>query len=279
MKLDNDNIIAITGTVIIHIIALIILFFGVLRGYVPLDDGGTPVGFDDYVAVAGIFQPAPSTTVAQPAQPSPQPAQTPPQPPPRPTTPRPATQPSGERVITQEREPTVSVPETTNNIDAAAEENARREREENERRQREEEERRQEEIAAKNFGGSNTQENSQGSTTTGTSNTGSPFAYSSSSVGAGIGANFRGNGVSLGGDGIPALPEYNENEQGSIVINIVISPKGDVTSANIGQGTTIGNNTMRNKAIAAAKKNTYVIEDKNKVDNSYASITFRYTYK
>jgi len=180
MKLDQDDITALAGSIIIHLIALILLFYGVLKTFVPLDDGGMPVQFGHY-AVAGIYQPSSGANVTQPAQNTPQtqtqPRQTPTQTQPRQTTPqrqtqttpqrqtqttpqrqtqtpqqqtqtptRPAAQTGNERVITQDSQETASVPDNATAANtAAAEAKAQREREAAEQRQREEEARRLEE--------------------------------------------------------------------------------------------------------------------------------------
>ena len=279
MKLDNDNITAITGTVIIHIIALILLSLGVLKTYVPLDDGGIPVNFGDYTAVAGIFQPAPSATVAppQPTQPAPQPRLNQP----RQTTTRPAAQPSEETVITQDREETVSVPENSNNTNTAvAEENARREREESERRQREEEQRRQEAIdnlASSAFSADNASENSRGEATSDQSNQGNPYetASSRSNEGAGGFGSFNLSGRTTGSGGLPR-PAYTEREEGRIVVNITVDPNGNVILADIGRGTNIDNISMRNSAIDAAKRAKF-----NRItstNNQSGTITYNYKF-
>jgi len=176
MKLDKDDFTALFGTIIIHLIVLFLLFFGVLRAFVPLDDGGVPVNFGELTAVAGIYQPSSSSTVAQQSQNPPPPQQTTPQPrqrqtppqqrqtptqqrptpppqqnQPRQTTNRPAsTQPRNERVVTQDREQTAAVPATTKNENlTAANEVARKEKEAAERLQREEEARIQREEDAR----------------------------------------------------------------------------------------------------------------------------------
>jgi len=283
MKLNKDDITALTGTIIIHVIALVLLYFGVLRAYVPIDDGGATINFGDYTAVAGIYQPAASTTVTQPRQTQPQPQPIQPQQrqnQARQTPPRP----SGETVITQDKEETVSVAENTANTNAAvAAENARREREENERRQREEEERRLEELrkqeeAIDNRASSafsvNTQENSQGEAASGISNPGNPFGSTPSrSIEGSGGASFNLSGRTTGSGGLPR-PGDAECDDGRIVINITVDPNGNVISAEIGRGTNINNITMRNSALDAARRAKF-----NKIssaNNQSGTITYNY---
>ena len=282
---------ALAGTIIIHLIALMLLYLGVIRAFAPLGDGGVPVAFGDYTAVAGIYQP-PSAAVTQPRPTQPQPARTQPQPQPRqrqnqtrqPTT-RPATQPSGETVITQAREETVSVPENTNNTNTAiAEANARREREENERRQREAEELKQQEekdnLASRIFSGSNTQENNQGGVTTGTSNPGNPFGdhnTRSTEGSGGISSRYNLGGRSLLGSGQLPEPCYPSQIEGTIVLNIVVDPNGNVISAEVGRGTNIPEDSMRKCAEKAAKSAKF-----NKApgaNNQSGTVTYNYKFK
>ena len=184
MKLDNDDVTALFGTLIIHLIALLLLYFGVLRTNVPLDDGGIPVIFGDMFASVGASLPPPATTV--PAQrETPPPRETPtrketPTPPKetptRKTTPAPAPK-KEEKPITQNKTETVSVPEKTKQDDKTVanvkarkeqeeadakarkekaeadakvrkerEEAAERKRQEDERRRQEEEQRKQQEA-------------------------------------------------------------------------------------------------------------------------------------
>jgi len=315
MKIDKDDFTAIAGTIIIHVIALIILYFGVIRTFSHFGDDGPPIAFGEYTVVAGIYQPAPSTTVTQPRQappqpqpqrpqpqpqrPQPQPQRSQPQPQqrqnqPRQTTPRPAAQPSGETVITQTREETVSVNENTNNTNAAiAEANAQREREENERRQREREEaeRRQREeergqqinnLASGVFSGSNAQTSSQGEATSGISNQGNPYGDpdSRSTQGArGINPSFNLGGRPVGDEGIQ-IPEYTESEIGRIVVHITVDPKGNVIKAEAGQGsndTAGGNITMRKKAEDAAFRTKF--KSINGTNDQTGTITYNYINK
>ena len=292
MKIENDDITALIGTIIIHVIALILLYMGVIRTLAPLGDGGTPVAFGDYTAVAGIYQPPPSTTVAQPRPTQPQPSQQQSQPrqrqnqtrTPARTTARPAAQPSGETVITQTREETVSVPENTANTNtAAANANAQREREENERRQREEEEIKQQEekdkLASNAFSGNNTQADNQGGATSGTSNPGNPFGdrNTRTTEGAkGINPSVNLGGRPVGDEGIQR-PVYTESEEGRIVVYITVDPKGNVIKAEAGRGSTGtagGNISMRKKAEDAALRTKF--KSISGTNDQTGTITYNY---
>lgn len=52
-------------------------------------------------------------------------------------------------------------------------------------------------------------------------------------------------------------PSYQGNEEGRIVVEICVDAEGNVVFADIAKGTTISNETLRNAAITAAKKNKF----------------------
>ena len=64
---------------------------------------------------------------------------------------------------------------------------------------------------------------------------------------------FNLNGRSIGAGGLPR-PAYTIQEEGKIVINITVDPKGNVIFAEIGRGTNIDNASMRKSALDAAKR-------------------------
>ena len=277
MKIDNDDITAIAGTVIIHLIALLLLYFTVLRTLVPVDDGGVPVVFGDLYTSVGIYQPPPSTV--------PQQKQTPSQ---TTTVPVPRTE---EKLITQNKEETVSIPDKPK-VDEKkiAEEKAKKEkekedaerkrREEDERKRREEELRKQQEAinnrVSNAFGIGSSQDNQQGSATAGTANQGSPFGNSPSGQTEGTGGfgSFNLSGRSLGSGGLPRPVDTGQEEYGKIVINITVDPDGNVISADVGQGTNIDKLSQRNSALNAAKSAKF-----NKIqgaNNQRGTITYKY---
>ena len=306
MNIDKDDITAFFGTVIIHLGCLILLYYSVLRAFVPLDDGGIPVTFGDFPPSTGMYQPPPASTPPQqqtppqtpqrqtPQRQTPQ-RQTPQQQTPQQQTPQrqttqrtaTTTTPKTEaKPITQNRVETVSVPETKQQT-PAVDDKAQKEREEVERLRREEAERlRREEESRKQqeainsrvsgaFGSGSTQSASQGNTSTGTTNQGSPFSNSESgsNVGAGGFGSFNLNGRSIGAGGLPR-PAYNEREEGRIVINITVDPNGNVILAEVGRGTNIDNATMRRSALDAAKRAKF-----NKIqgtNNQSGTITYNY---
>ena len=77
----------------------------------------------------------------------------------------------------------------------------------------------------------------------------------------GSGYDADGNGWSLAGRGIGigglVRPVYKSNEEGRIVVTIRVNESGTVTDASIAQGTTIGDKSLRDATIAAAKKTKF----------------------
>lgn len=98
---------------------------------------------------------------------------------------------------------------------------------------------------------------------------------SSSSKGGGYGE-FNLNGRTLGVGGLPR-PTYFGQDEGRIVINITVDPKGNVIFAEIGRGTNIDNANSRNSALEAARKAKFNnIEGNN---NQSGTITYKYSLK
>jgi TonB family C-terminal domain len=280
MEFNKDNFFAVVGTIIIHLILFIILYYAIIKTIVPGDDGGIPVNFG-YIAIAsGTFEPRPAVT-----QPK---TEVPPQPSAKPVVAK------EKELITQNKEETVSIPakkekEKEKKKETVVDTNAKKAQEEADRKLKEDAERKRIEedrikkaenidnLASNAFGKGSSQENNQGDATTGTGNQGSPFGNSSSGANDGIGGpsgSFNLGGRSIIGVGGLPRPEDNVREEGRIVINITVDPNGNVIFADLGRGTNIDNNTMRKSAIAAAKRAKF-----NKIkgaNNENGTITYNY---
>ena len=275
MKFNKDDFSALAGTIVIHLILLFILYFTVIRTLVASEDSGILVNFGDIALASGLYEPQYSTTPPQRA--------VPPQ-----TAPRPSVA-AEQKIITQDREKSVSIPEkketkkepvVDENAKRIQEEAERRRNEEAERKRREDEQRKQEEAISNRvsnaFGLGSSPETSQGDATSGTGNQGSPFGNSDTGANEGTGGfgTFNLNGRSIGRGGLPR-PLYNIQEEGRIVINITVDPNGNVILADIGRGTNIDNSSLRKSAIDAAKRAKF-----NKIQGSNnQSGTITYIYK
>ena len=255
MKFDKDDFSALTGTIIIHLILLFILYFAVIKTLVPSEDSGILVNFGYVPIASGAFEPQYSSSPPRRA--------VPPQP-----TPKQPVNAAEKELITQDKEVSVSIPEKKKTAkETVADENAKRIQEEADRRRKEEaeikrkeEEQRQQQEAISNrvsnaFGMGSSQESNQGDAATGAGNQGSPFGNADTGANEGTGGfgTFNLNGRSIGRGGLPR-PSYTSQEEGKIVVNITVDPSGNVILAEIGRGTNIDNSSMRRSAIDAAKR-------------------------
>jgi TonB family protein len=193
--------------------------------------------------VLGAWGEGNSETVAAEAAP-------PPPAPPVSSTPAPASPP----VITQSAEETAAI-------------EAERQRQEAERQRREAERRRQEAIR---------QQMSNAFASDQNSNSREAAAGQSSGTSAdGNTESFNLSGRSLRGGGL-LRPDYNAQEEGSIVVEITVDPQGNVRKAEIRlRGTNIENPDMRRAALAAARQTKF-----NAIagaQNQIGTITYRYT--
>lgn len=285
MRLNKDDIYSLIGTLAFHGALLALLWFTVLRTEVPDEDGGILVNFGNVDAAAGTFEP--KYTGVEP----PQETTTPPPPEPEPQVETPK-----QEMITQDLEESVNLEQEAKK---KAEEKRKREAEEKKRKEEAEKERirkekeaeakrlaeeqRKKEQAISNkvagaFGIGNAQGNSQGDAATGTGNQGSPFGNSDHGANEGVGGygSFNLNGRSIGAGGLPR-PAYTVQEEGRIVVNITVDPKGNVIFAEVGRGTNIDNASMRKSALEAARKAKF--NQISGANNQSGTITYVYKFK
>ena len=285
MRLNKDDIYSLIGTLAFHGALLALLWFTVLRTEVPDEDGGILVNFGNVDAAAGTFEP--KYTGVEP----PQETTTPPPPEPEPQVETPK-----QEMITQDLEESVNLEQEAKK---KAEEKRKREAEEKKRKEEAEKERirkekeaeakrlaeeqRKKEQAINNkvagaFGIGNAKGNSQGDAATGTGNQGSPFGNSDHGANEGVGGygSFNLNGRSIGAGGLPR-PAYTVQEEGRIVVNITVDPKGNVIFAEVGRGTNIDNASMRKSALEAARKAKF--NQISGANNQSGTITYVYKFK
>ena len=259
MKFEKNDI-------IFHLAILLFLYFTVLKTIVPEEDSGIMVNFGNINLAAGQFEPRGEPTSSDmTAAPPPQPA---------PPTPR-------EEMITQDMEESVSLTNKKKEEERKKKEKKhqdevrRREAEqrkaEAERKKQADDQRRKEQAirdrVAGAFGSTEGNESSsQGDAASGSGNQGSPFGNSDSGANEGVG----------GAGGLPR-PAYTIQEEGRIVINITVDPRGNVIMAEIGKGTNIDHATMRKSALEAARKAKFnSIQGTN---NQSGTITYRYSLR
>jgi len=275
------------GTIVYHVILLLLLMFFGFSKIVPTEEEGLTVNFGTSDEGSGFFEPAPQSEIEDMLEPE---ALTAP-----PATSTPIKQERQEELVTQNNEESVAI-----------QEEKRKKKEEQQRiieqRKIVEEQRKAEEkriaeakriqdekakkasAAAKNaFGsggkGSSTTSKGEG-ITSGTGNQGNPFGdvNSKNRIGGGTG---NGHSFSLSGRSIVGSipqPSYNSNEEGAIVVDIEVDKNGNVISAHAGgKGTTIGDNNMRKAAENAAKRAKFNGITGNITQTG--SITYRYNLR
>lgn len=281
MKFNKDDIYGIAGTVAFHLAILLILWFTVLKTIIPEEDGGVLVNFGNVNSSAGTFEPKNT------GQELPQETTTPPPPP----VPIPKVEAPKEELVTQDVEESVAIDNAKKKKEEQRkkEEDRKRKEMEDQRKKeeadkkRQEEERRKKEQAISNrvagaFGIGGAEGNSQGDAESGTGNQGSPFGNSDHGANEGVGGygSFNLNGRSIGAGGLPR-PAYTIQEEGRIVINITVDPKGNVLFAEIGKGTNIDNTSMRKSALDAAKRAKF--NSISGANNQSGTITYLYKLK
>lgn len=251
--ISKSRIYGILGTLLIHLLIIAcLLLFGFTK-VEPTAEEGLAVNFGNIDEAAGLFEPAGETTTAE-SVPVPEPVSE-------------AT--TDEALVTQNHEQSVSLTEKK------------------EKKALEKESQKQKELdrkaatirsqTASAFGSSTGK--SQGTASKGIGNQGIPSGNSNTtnSMGGGTGyGHFSLNGRNLNG-GLPH-PSYSIQEEGTVVVQISVSPKGNVTSASISlQGTNTDNSTLRNAALSAAKQAKFNIINGNQSQSG--TITYRFRLK
>ncbi|MDR2954676.1 MAG: TonB family protein [Prevotella sp.] len=80
-------------------------------------------------------------------------------------------------------------------------------------------------------------------------------------------------GRSVGRGGL-IKPNYSVDDYGTVVVDILVNPKGDVVEANIGKGTNTPNTNLRSEALKAAKKTKF--NAVSSVTNQRGTITYKF---
>lgn len=242
----------VATTIICIIILLILLFCGMTVHKDEMDEGVMiSLGYAD----EGLGESMPSPTPAPEVSPEPTPS---------PAAPK-VSSPSEKDLMTQE-DPSV-VLEAEKKRKEAAEEAKRKAEEERIAREKAEQERIAREKAAEEARIKAEQEAKKNQAS---SLAGSAFQNMGKGQGQTKGETQQGNPAGQGSQGGHswslngrdllgklAQPSYQGNEEGRIVVEIRVDASGTVVSASIAKGTTITNETLRNAAITAAKKNKF----------------------
>lgn len=270
MKLTKEKTVGFVGSAIICGLIIGILSFIFLQTEIKATEEGILVNFGTVDWAAGAFEPRPEgenrvipTEETSPRTETPKTEDIPP-------------------VITQDVEQTVAINDKKKKEEQRLEQerkNAEQKRIADEQRKRAQEEQRKRDAINQQvsgaFGAGNTPNGNEGTASSGTGNQGS--AQGNAAVGSYVGVGGYGGfdltGRTLGSGGLPR-PAYSVQEEGRIVINITVDTKGNVISAEIGRGTNITSNTMRNSALEAARKAKFNTITGN--NNQTGTITYNY---
>lgn len=206
--------------------------------------------------------------------------ETKPEPVQKPTTPAKQTSPTKAPSVTQDMEQTIAIEakkaENEKKRKEAADAEIKRKAKEEETRKAREEEQRKKNINSQMAGlfGNGSGSGSRGNTH-GTGTQGSPAGNGNVGKVSGVG----GNGTyDLGGRGVGAggliLPGYNVDDYGTVVVDIIVDPRGTVIEATIGRGTTTSNSSLRNESLRAAKRTKF--NSASTANNQKGTITYRF---
>ena len=277
--MKKSKITGIAGTLIVHVIVIALLFWLGMDIPEKQEEGGVPVMMGNAELAQGSSNPYMMTEVDV----APQPEYSEPEM----TTPQPAPE---QQMITQQDEPSLQVKEETPKPDKKVEKpvekvpekkpDAKVEKpkvEKTEAEKRAEAEKAAAEAAANKIAGAfgkGAQMGNKGSATSGQGVQGKPDGNSTTGGMAGMGGygTFALNGRSLGEGGLP-VPVYNVQEEGRVVVTIVVNPAGEVirTEINLRRTNTV-NPVLQKAAEDAARKARFNTVDG--VDNQSGTITY-----
>jgi len=247
MILTKSKNLGIVGTVFIHALLIMYLMLFGFEKKEPIAEEGLPVNFGNIDEATGLFEPAGEAANKPEIAPIPEPE---------------PIDKTDQKMITQDQENSVSL------SDKKEAEQTRIK----EKQIRTEQEQKAEAIrsqTASAFGTRTGKGISQGTSLTGTGDQGVLTG------GLGFGQ-FSLNGRSVKG-GLPR-PSYSIQEEGIVVVQIIVNPKGIVTTASVAlKGTNTDNVTLRSAALSAAKQAHFNAIEGNQVQSG--TITYRFRLK
>lgn len=275
--MKRSKLTGIIGTLAVHVLVVVLLVL--LRLAVPekQEEGGVPVMMGNTDLAQGSADPYTMTEVDVADEPQPE---TPSVPEPQPEVKQP--------MITQQDEPSLKVKEEKpkekkktetrkkDTPEKKTEEKPEAVKEKTEAEKRAEAEKAAAQAAASKIAGAfgkGAQMGSKGTAASGAGVQGRPDGNSTTGGTAGMGGygTFDLNGRSLGQGGLP-VPVYNVQEEGRVVVTIVVNPAGQVISTSINKRTNTVNPALRKAAEDAAKKARFnAVEGP---DNQSGTITY-----
>lgn len=275
--MKNNRLQGIIGTVVVHLIILLILFVVTLHAATPEEESGVPVMLGSAELSQGDADPYTLTEVdvldelqpeTAPADPS---VETPSEqemltqdleetvamkPQKKPVKPKTEVKTPPKKQPEQPKQPTKTPEQIAAEKRAAAEKAAA------------------EEVAKKIAGafGKGSSMGNRGTGTTGSGVQGSPTGNSNTGKSTGVGGvgSWDLNGRSLTGS-LP-IPVYNVQDEGRVVVTIVVNPSGRVISTSINKRTNTVSTALRRAAEEAARKARFNVTDG--VNNQTGTITY-----
>ncbi len=286
--MKRSKIEGIVATILVH--AALVLFLMLYTLSVPKaeEESGVPVVMGNTELAQGDADPYTLTEVDIQSQPEPQPQES--QPDPTPVAEKP--------LITQHDEPSIKVKEEKVKKKEEAKKEVKKTekakdtpktqvkaqtktKEQTEAEKRAAAEQAAAQAAASKIAGAfgkGSKMGSKGDAQSGTGVQGSPTGNGATGKTTGVGGvgTFDLNGRSLGPGGLPS-PVYNVQDEGRVVVTIVVNPQGQVVSASINKRTNTVNPSLRKAALDAAKKARF--NTVSGVDNQSGTITYYFKLK
>lgn len=275
--MKNNRLQGIIGTVIVHLIILLILFVVTLHAATPEEESGVPVMLGSAELSQGDADPYTLTEVDVLDELQPETA---------PTDPSVET-PSEQEMLTQDLEETVAMKPQKKPVKPKTEVKTSPKKQPEQPKQptktpeqiaaekRAAAEKAAAEEAAKKIAGAFGKGSSMGNRGTGTTGSGvqgSPTGNSNTGKSTGVGGvgSWDLNGRSLTGS-LP-IPVYNVQDEGRVVVTIVVNPSGRVISTSINKRTNTVSTALRRAAEEAARKARFNVTDG--VNNQTGTITY-----
>ncbi len=286
--MKRSKIEGIVATILVH--AALVLFLMLYTLSVPKaeEESGVPVIMGNTELAQGDADPYTLTEVDIQSQPEPQPQES--QPDPTPVAEKP--------LITQHDEPSIKVKEEKVKKKEEAKKEVKKTektkdtpktqvkaqtktKEQTEAEKRAAAEQAAAQAAASKIAGAfgkGSKMGSKGDAQSGTGIQGSPTGNGATGKTTGVGGvgTFDLNGRSLEPGGLPS-PVYNVQDEGRVVVTIVVNPQGQVVSASINKRTNTVNPSLRKAALDAAKKARF--NTVSGVDNQSGTITYYFKLK
>ena len=281
LNIANENkVIGIVCTVALHVLVLLLLFLLKLTVPAEQEEGGVPVMLGNTELAAGDADPYTMTEVD--VMPSEVPS----------SAPEAAVEPEVEQpMITQQDEPSLQVKKEKPKTETKKEQpkktpvktetqKVNKPKEKTEAEKRAEAEKAAAQAAANAIAGAFGKGSQMGSkgNAAGAGLQGSPTGNSSTGKTSGVGGygTFDLNGRTLGGGKLP-VPVYNVQDEGRVVVTIVVNPAGQVISTSINKRTNTVNPALRRAAEEAARKARFNAVDG--VNNQSGTITYYFKLK